>query len=100
ALEVLQQFARHAFRQFDQAVVVADVDAPDVAAFEPGLVGDGTDDIAWLYAMDTADLDTEGFQREIVPDTGARAGIATLRACVVVAERGFGIVDGAFLSRP
>src|SRR4249919_3841684 len=61
ALEVVHDLARHALGQVDQAEVVADVDAADVAALELRLVGDGADDVAGLHAMAMAHFDTEGF---------------------------------------
>src|SRR5512133_981878 len=54
-LQVLHQFARHAFGQVDQAVVVADVDAADVPALQVRLVGDRADDVARLHAVRVAD---------------------------------------------
>jgi hypothetical protein len=71
ALEVLEQLLGHAFGQVDQAVVVADVDAADIAAFEVGLVGDRADDVAGLHAVGVTDLDAEGFHADV---GGARGG--------------------------
>src|SRR5207342_2628504 len=64
-LQVFQQLRRHAFRQIDQRVVVADVDAADVFAVEVGLVGDRTHDVARLHAMGVADFDAEGFHSDV-----------------------------------
>src|SRR5690554_2505287 len=64
-LEVVEDFARHALGQFDQAVVVADVDAADVAAFQVGLVGDGTHAVGRLHPMRVADLDAEAFHADL-----------------------------------
>src|SRR5690606_19634396 len=59
--------ARHAFGQLDQAVVVADVDAADVAAFQVGLVGDGADDVGRLDAVRVADFDAEALHADLDP---------------------------------
>src|SRR5690606_11875912 len=65
-LGVLDQVAGHAFRQVDRAVLVAELDAADVAAFEVSLVGDGADDVARLYAVAMADFDPEGLHPDVV----------------------------------
>src|SRR5690625_2385155 len=59
-LEVLQQFGRHAFGQVDQAEVVADGQAADVAAVEVGFVGDGADDVFRLRAVAATDVEAVG----------------------------------------
>src|SRR5581483_10986269 len=98
-LQVLEDLLGHAGGQVDEAVVVADVDAADVGAVDPGLVGDGADDVAGLDAVDVPDLDPErlffdvvvllpGLARPVV----ARLVVATLIPRVVVA--------GPFLAQP
>src|SRR5688500_18225273 len=74
-LEDLEHLSRHALWQVDQAVVVADVDSADEAAFEVGLVGDHADDVARLHAVDVTDFDAEGFHA----DFGSRVAARPLR---------------------
>src|SRR6185437_12154867 len=59
-LQMLEHFRRHAVGQVDQAVVVADAEAADELAVQPGFVGDRTDDVARLDAVLVADLDAVG----------------------------------------
>ena len=62
--QVLHQLTRHAFGQVDQAVVIANVNPTDVAAFQIGLIGDRADDVARLHAVHVADFDAEGFHAD------------------------------------
>src|SRR5690606_36624074 len=73
-LQVFEHLARHPLGQVHEAVVLADVDAADVAAFQVGLVGDRADDIGRLHAVHVADLDPERLHRE--PGRGVRARLA------------------------
>jgi len=79
-LQVAEDISRHAFRQIDERVVAADVDVADVAALEPGLVGDGAYDVAWLNAVDVTYFQAEGFEGDVVVAT---AGAAPARPVVV-----------------
>jgi len=47
-LQFLEYLIRHALRQVDEAMILANIHAPDVHALDPGLVGDGADDVAGL----------------------------------------------------
>src|SRR5690606_10521725 len=71
-LQVLEHFGRHALRQVDQAVIVADVDAADVTAFQVRLVGDRADDVARLHTVHVANLDAEGLRLEALLGRGCR----------------------------
>src|SRR5262245_45939821 len=59
-LQVAEGLGRHAFRQVDQAVVVADADAADELRLDTAFVGDGAHDVARLHAMLVADFDAVG----------------------------------------
>src|SRR5690606_4154910 len=48
---------RHAFRQIQRGVVVIDVDAIDVAAFDTTFIGNGTYNLAWRYTLVVTNLD-------------------------------------------
>src|SRR5690606_21442555 len=61
ALQVLEGFLRHAFGQIDVRELVEDLDAADVATFDAGLVGDGTDDVGRFHFMGMTDFDAEAF---------------------------------------
>ena len=54
---------KHVFRNIggepNQRVIVTNVDAVDLAAMQIALVGQGADDIAWLHAVPTTDLDSK-----------------------------------------
>src|SRR5688500_2035082 len=65
-LQLAEDLLRHAFRQVDEAVILADVDVPDVLAVEPRLVGDSPDDIARQDAVRVAHLDAERLHRRAV----------------------------------
>src|ERR1700736_6477402 len=45
-LQQLEDLVRHALREVDEAVIVANVDSSDVHALDARLVGDRSDDIA------------------------------------------------------
>src|SRR5690606_776487 len=77
----------------NQAVVVADVDAADVAALQVRLVGDRANDVARLHAVHVADFDAEGLHRKLV--AAARWTRRALAARgVVVEEHRLGGVGG------
>ena len=59
---MLEDVRRHAFRQVDEAVIVADVDAADVLRIESGFVRDRADDVAGLDAVIVTDFDAERFE--------------------------------------
>src|SRR5690606_12283643 len=58
-------FVGHAFGQVAQGVVVKDLDAADVAAFDAGFVGDGADNVAGLHFVRMAHLDAEAFHARL-----------------------------------
>ena len=60
-LQRLEYLLRHAFRQVDEAVVLADVDPPDVHALDARLVGDRADDVARLDAVYRPHFDAKSF---------------------------------------
>ena len=60
-LEAAEDFFGHAFGEVHEAVVLADVDMPDMTALEPRLIGDGPNNVARLHAVDVPDFDAEGF---------------------------------------
>ena len=70
-LQLAEHFLRHAFRQIDEAVIVADHDAADVLAVEAGFVGDRADDVAGLDAVCTGRL-----RRDTSPSSASGASRA------------------------
>ena len=84
--QVRQDFRRHAFGQVQDRMVVVDVDAADVAALQPGLVGDRPDDIARLHAVGMANLDPEGLHARL--GRGARRLGCPCRARAVTGVEG------------
>ena len=65
-LEFLEDILRHAFRQVDKAVVLANHDAADVLAFESHFIRNGADDIAGLHAVRATDFHSIRFHVRIV----------------------------------
>src|SRR5579885_3682360 len=65
-LEAAEDLLRHPFRQIDEAVIFTDIDLPDVAALEPRLVGDRTDNVAGLHAMHMTHLHPEPLVRDVI----------------------------------
>jgi hypothetical protein len=65
-LQVAKNIPWHSLGQINEAVIVADIDVPNVLPFEAGLVGDCADDVAGLDAMRVADFQAEGFEYNIV----------------------------------
>ena len=64
-LQATKDFLGHPFREVHEAVVLANVDLADMAAFEARLVRYGADDVSRLHAVDVADFDAEGFVRDV-----------------------------------
>jgi hypothetical protein len=64
-LQVAKDIPRHSLGKIDEAVVVADVDVPDVTPLEARLVGDRADDVAGLHAVGVAHFQTEGLEHNI-----------------------------------
>src|SRR5262245_39474802 len=89
-LQLAEDFLRHAFRQVDEAVVFADVDVADEFAIEPGLVGDGADDVAGEHALGVADFDAEGFHLRAVAFGATFAPLAR-RAIVAGSDAVIGV---------
>jgi len=58
-LQAPENLLRHALRQIDKAVILADVHMPDKAPLEPGLVGGRAYDIARLHAVHMPNLYAE-----------------------------------------
>src|SRR5690606_28941908 len=95
-LQVGQDLRRHPGRQVQQRVVAVDVDAADVAAFQPGLVGDGADDVAGAHAVAAADLDAVGLHARL----RLRAHLARAARRARVARRGaFAVTAGPRTAR-
>jgi hypothetical protein len=65
-LQVAEDIPGHSLGQINEAVIVADIDVPDVAPLEASLVGDCADDVARLHAVGVAYFETEGFEYDIV----------------------------------
>lgn len=63
--QMFEQLLWHAFRQIERTVIIEYLDAADIFRLEPGLVGDGPDDIGRLDAMYVADLDAECLHADI-----------------------------------
>jgi hypothetical protein len=82
-LQVAKDIPRHSLGQIDKAVIVTDIDVPDVTPLEAGLVGDRADDVAGLHAVAVAYFETEGFENNIV----ALVTLAASRPRTVVAWR-------------
>ncbi len=61
-LQIIERLLRHARRKIDKAVIVADIDVPDVAPVEARLVRDGTDDVPGLDAVVMPNFDAEGLE--------------------------------------
>jgi hypothetical protein len=57
-LQATENLLRHAFGKIDEAVILADIDVPDVPPLEPRLIRNGADDIPRLHAVSVSDLDT------------------------------------------
>lgn len=71
-LETVESLFRHADWKIHKAVIVADVDVPDVAAVDVRLIGDGADDISGLDAVCMADFDTVRFEPRALSGTVMR----------------------------
>jgi hypothetical protein len=80
-LQAAKDIPGHSLGQIDKAVIVADIDVPDVTPLEAGLVGDRADDVAGLHAVGVAYFETEGFEYNIV----AFVALAASRPCTIVA---------------
>src|SRR5690606_12252823 len=81
----------HADRQIDRGVVVVNLDAADVRAFNTGFVGNRADDIADTHAVGVADSEAIALRRRrgfTALMTGARRifGVAALRTCGAIAN--------------
>src|SRR5208283_3830495 len=60
-LQLLEHLLRHACRQIDETVVLANIDPTDVHALDSGLVGDRADDVAGPDSMYRPHFDAKGF---------------------------------------
>src|SRR5208283_747205 len=60
-LQLLEHLLRHACRQVDETVVLANIDPPDVHALDSGLVGDRADDVARPDSVYRPHFDAKGF---------------------------------------
>src|SRR5690606_13321927 len=86
-LQVVHDLRRHAGRQVEDRMVLVDVDAPDVARLQPGLVGDRADDVARLDPVHVPDFDPVGlharlrrFARRLGRTRGARGEVVVAAA--------------------
>ena len=79
-LELVESLFRHALREIHQAVIVVDVDVPDLAAVQVRLVCDGTDYISGLDAVRMADFDAVRFEPRALPGTSMRPRFGYWRA--------------------
>lgn len=74
-LETVESLFRHALWKIHKAVVVADVDVPDVAAVNVRFVRDGADDISGLDAVCMTDFDAVRFEPRALPGTVGFPGL-------------------------
>src|SRR6185312_1873288 len=65
-LQAAENLFRHALGQIHKAVILVNVDMPDMAALEPRLVGNGPHDVARLHAVHVTHFDTKSFEVDLV----------------------------------
>src|ERR1700736_3026218 len=63
---VAENVLGHAFRQRDEAMIVADVRLSDVTPLRARLVASRPNDVAGLHAVSMTDFQPEGFKHNIV----------------------------------
>jgi hypothetical protein len=63
-LQAAENLFRHSLRQIHKAVILMDINMPDVPALEARFVGNGTHNVARLHAMDMPHVDPECFERD------------------------------------
>jgi hypothetical protein len=57
-LQATKNLLRHALGKIDEAVILADIDVPDVPPLEPRLIRNRADDIPRLHTVSVSDFDT------------------------------------------
>ena len=62
-LQAAENLFRHPLRQIHKAVILVDINMPDVPAFEARLIGNGAHNVPRLHAVSVPHLDSEGFER-------------------------------------
>jgi hypothetical protein len=65
-LQAAENLLGHPLRQIHKAVVVMDINLPDVPALQARLVGNGAHDIPRLHAMDMSHFDPESLEGNVV----------------------------------
>jgi hypothetical protein len=57
-LQATENLLRHALGKIDEAVILADIDVPDVPSLEPRLIRNRADDIPRLHTVSVSDFNT------------------------------------------
>jgi hypothetical protein len=83
-LQATENLFRHAFGKIDEAVILANIDVPDVPPFEASLVSNRTDDIPRLHAMRVADFDPVRLELDAFRRTARLAGGRTLASTFAI----------------
>jgi hypothetical protein len=65
-LQVAKNIPWQSLGEINEAVIVADIDVPDMLAFQARLIGDRADDVAGFDTMRVAYFQAEGFEYNIV----------------------------------
>jgi hypothetical protein len=63
-LQAAENLFRHSLRQIHEAVILMDINMPNVPAFEARFVGNGTHNVARLHAVGMPHVDSESFERD------------------------------------
>lgn len=77
-LQAAENLFRHALGQIHEAVILADIDVPNVAPFEASLIRNRTHDISRLHAVRVADFDAVGLELDALRRSARLAGGRTL----------------------
>ena len=84
-LQAAENLFRHAFRQIHKAVILMDINMPDVPTLEARLVGNSAHNIPGLHAMDMAHFDSEGLEGNAVRSALVARRLAPLGTILALA---------------
>jgi hypothetical protein len=83
-LQTAENLLRHTLRQIHEAVILMDINMPDVPALQARLVGNGAHDVARLHAVDMAYLDSEGLEGDVVGSALLTRRLAPLKPVITL----------------
>jgi hypothetical protein len=86
-LQAAENLLRHPLRQIHKAVVIMNIDLPDVPPLQAGLIGNGADNIPRLHAVNMPHLDPESLKRNAVGTTLLTRRLTLFKAVLPLTTR-------------